>query len=70
MAKLKGIREICDHMRIGKGTLYELLDDGLPVAILGNAYRADSAELDQFYREWINRKTTMEKRDYEPGEEG
>lgn len=56
VTKLKGVIEICDYLRVGKRTFYELLDFGLPVCMFGNAYRADTAKIDEWYAEFVNRR--------------
>lgn len=58
-AKLKGLREITDYLRIGQQTFYELLKRGLPVRMFGNAYRADPQLLDEFYSEFIRDQQGM-----------
>ena len=60
--KLKGHKEICEYLRIGKQTFYELLEEGMPVCIFGNAYRADAEQIDEWYSDFvkIRRQTNAE----------
>jgi hypothetical protein len=51
--KLKGYKEICDYLRIGQKTFYDLLQAGLPVCLLGNAYRADAMQIDAWYSDFV-----------------
>jgi excisionase family DNA binding protein len=53
--KLKGVPEICNYLRVGKRTFYALLDFGLPVCMFGNAYRADTTQIDQWYANFVKK---------------
>jgi excisionase family DNA binding protein len=53
---LKSHKEICDCLRIGKKTFYELLEAGLPAVLVGNAYRADAVEVREWFRGYLRQK--------------